>query len=147
MGPAHGILRPIRRTRREEDPVVVRFLSEEWAGELRDRLRASAEFSTAIAGKSVRILQKIDTTDGAVDYWLTIEDGSIDLGLGSVDAPDATISQDYATAVGLANSELSPVTAFMTGKIKIAGNLMSLMGLQEALSVLPGVMADMDIEY
>lgn len=127
--------------------MAVKFLSEEWARELRDALRASKEFSAAIAGKSVRILQEIDTADGRVDYWLTIEDGSIDLGMGSIDAPDATIAQDYATAVGLANSELSAVTAFMTGKVRISGNLMSLMGLQEALGLLPGVMADMDIAY
>ena len=127
--------------------MAVKFLSEEWAHELRDALRASEEFSAAIAGKNVRILQEIDTADARVDYWLTIEDGSIDLGMGPLDAPDATIAQDYATAVGLANSELSAVTAFMTGKVRISGNLMSLMGLQEALGLLPDVMADMDIEY
>jgi putative sterol carrier protein len=39
------------------------------------------------------------------------------------------------------------VTAFMTGRIRIAGNMMILMGLQSALAVLPGVMAEMDIDY
>ena len=126
----------------------VRFLSEQWANELLERLRANEAFTGAIAGKSVRILQEIAGGEqGTVEYWLTIEKGTIDLGLGGIDAPDATISQDYATAVGLARSEVSPVTAFMTGKIKVAGNLMSLMGLQDALSLLPSVMADMDIDY
>ena len=59
-----------------------------------------------------------------------IADGAIDMGVGDADAPDATITQSYDTAVKLAKSELSVVTAFMTGKVKVAGNMGMLMGLQ-----------------
>ena len=52
-----------------------------------------------------------------------IADGAIDMGVGDADAPDATITQSYDTAVKLAKSELSVVTAFMTGKVKVAGNM------------------------
>jgi putative sterol carrier protein len=67
--------------------------------------------------------------------------------VGELEGPDATITQDYDSAVALARSELNPVTAFMTGRIKITGNMMVLMGLQNALAVLPGVMDEMDIDY
>lgn len=125
----------------------VQFLSDEWARELKERLNGEQDFVSAIGSQEIKILQVINGADGPVEYWLTLSAGTVDLGLGHVDAPDATITQDYATAVGLAKSEISPVTAFMTGKIKIAGNMMLLMGLQNALAQLPGVMADMDIDY
>ncbi len=47
----------------------------------------------------------------------------------------------------LAKSELSAVTAFMTGKIKIAGNMGLLLGLQGALAQLADAMAKIDVEY
>ena len=39
------------------------------------------------------------------------------------------------------------MTAFMTGKIKIAGNMGMLLGLQGVLALLPGAMATIDVEY
>ncbi len=47
---------------------------------------------------------------------------------------DATITQDYDTAVALSKNELSPTAAYMSGKLKVAGDLMKLMQLQGALS-------------
>jgi putative sterol carrier protein len=131
----------------EGGTVAVKFLSEEWARELKEALNANPAFIEAVGSQSVKIQQVTSGPDGTVDYWLKIEGGQVDLGVGDIDGPDATITQDYATAVALARSELSPVSAFMTGKIKISGNMMVLMGLQNALAQLPGVMAEMDIDY
>jgi putative sterol carrier protein len=69
------------------------------------------------------------------------------MGPGDVEGPDATISQDYETAVGLARGEVNAVSAYLTGRIKISGNLMLLMGLQGALAELPIVMQEMDVDY
>ena len=60
---------------------------------------------------------------------------------------DATIEQDYATAVALAKSELNPVSSFMTGKIRINGSMMLLMQLQGALSELAKEMQEIDVDY
>jgi putative sterol carrier protein len=127
--------------------VAVKFLSEEWAQELKKRLNADEDFLAAVGSQAVTIQQVIAAPDGQIDYWLKIDGGQVDLGIGTTGGADATISQDYETAVGLAQSQVSPVGAFMTGRIKIAGNMMLLMGLQNALAMLPGVMADMDIDY
>ncbi len=80
-------------------------------------------------------------------YWLALDDGEIDLGVGSIPDPDATVMQTYETAVALARGELGAVAAFMTGKIKIDGNLMQLMQLQGALSRLGDVMRGLDVDY
>ena len=53
-------------------------------------------------------------------------------------APTPRSRRAYDTAVALAKSELSPVTAFMTGKVKIAGNMGMLLGLQNVLALLAG---------
>jgi putative sterol carrier protein len=125
----------------------VEFLSQEWADELKRRLNADPAFTSALGSQAVKIQQVITRPDGGAGYWLRIEGGQIDLGMGEIAGADATITQDYATAASLARGELNPVTAFMTGQIKITGNMMSLMGLQSALSRLPAVMAQMDIAY
>lgn len=127
--------------------MAVKFLSEEWAAELQQRLNGDPAFAKAVAGQTVAVQQSISTGDGPVDYWLKVADGVVALGVGTIEGADATIEQDYATAVGLARREVSPVAAFMTGKIRVQGNLGTLMGMQSALGLLADHMAAMDIEY
>jgi len=127
--------------------VAVKFLSDEWAEALKLELNASDSFKEAAAGKTAAIQQVIGGGDETTDYWIRITDGTIDLGIGDTENPDATITETYETAVALAKSELSPVTAFMTGKVKIAGNMGMLLGLQNVLALLPGAMASIDVEY
>ena len=126
--------------------MTVKFLSEEWAQELKQRLNATEAFTNALGEQSATIQQVIATPDGQTKYWLRIQGGTIDLGMGEIDSPDVTITQDYETAVALARSELNAVTAFMTGKLKI-DNLMKVMGLQGAFANLPVVMQEMDVDY
>ena len=57
------------------------------------------------------------------------------------------ITQDYDTAVALSKNELSPTAAYMSGKIKVAGNLMKLMQLQGPLSQLTVALKDVDVDY
>jgi putative sterol carrier protein len=127
--------------------VTVRFLSDEWAQALKAELNESEDFRQAASGHKATIQQIITGTEGTTHYWITIGDGKIDLGVGDIDGEDATITQSYDSAAALAKGELSPVTAFMTGKLKIAGNMGMILGLQGALAQLPAAMAKIDVEY
>ncbi|MBI3648746.1 MAG: SCP2 sterol-binding domain-containing protein [Actinobacteria bacterium] len=127
--------------------MAVKFLSQEWAEQVKGALNADEAFREAAATSSAKLLQVIGTPQGETRYWITIEAGTIDMGVGDLDGPDATISESYETAVALARSELSAVTAFMIGKIKIQGNMGLLLGLQGALSRLPAAMATLDVDY
>jgi SCP-2 sterol transfer family. len=127
--------------------VAVKFLSKEWAASVKEALNKDEAFRSAAAGKKASIQQLITGPEGQTDYWIMIDDGSIDMGLGDADKPDVTITQSYATAVALAKSELSAVTAYMTGKIKIGGNMGLLLGLQGVLAQLPAAMASIDVDY
>jgi putative sterol carrier protein len=126
--------------------VAVKFLSPEWAQQLTDRLNSDESFTKSIANQRAKIQQVITGSDGEQKYWMTLEDGKIDMGVGELDGADATITQDYATAVALARSELNAVTAFMSGRIRIS-NVGFLMPLQGALSELPAAMQEIDTEY
>lgn len=125
----------------------VTFLSKEWTEELEQRLNASETFRAAAAGSNVTIQNVINAADGPKRYWMRFDGGAVELGAGDAENPDATIEQDYETAVALARSELNPVTAFMSGKLRISGNMMLLMQLQGAISELPKVMQEMDVDY
>ncbi len=123
------------------------FLSPEWADALTEAVNCDEAFAAAAGSQRARIQQVISTTDGEKRYWTTIEDRKIAMGMGDLDAPDATIRQGYDTAVALAKRELSPVTGFMMGKIKVEGNMGMLMGLAGALGKLADAMARLDVEY
>jgi putative sterol carrier protein len=127
--------------------VSVKFLSDEWAQALKAELNQSEDFRQAAAGHEATIQQVITGADDPTHYWITIGDGTIDMGVGDIAGEDATITQSYDAAAALARGELSPVTAFMTGKLKIAGNMGMILGLQGALAQLPAAMAKIDVEY
>jgi len=128
--------------------VPVQFLSDEWVEELKTRLNASESFAKN-AGSAKATLQQVVTggPQGERRYWIKIEDGTIDMAPGDAPQPDATITQDYETAAQMARSEINPVSAFMTGRLKINGSMMLLMQLQGAIGELPKAMDEMDVDY
>ncbi len=125
----------------------MKFLSQEWADALTGHLNASEGFKEAAASANATIQQVITTTDGEVHYWTRLTPGSIEMGIGDADGPEATITQSYETAVALAKRELSPITGFMMGKIKVAGNMGMLLSLQGVLTQIADAMGSMDVEY
>lgn len=125
----------------------VKFLSDEWVREVKERLNASEGFKKGAGNAKATLQQVISGPDGQQRYWISISDGTIDMAAGDAESPDATIEQDYETAAAMARSEINPVTAFMTGKLKISGSMMLLMQLQGALAELPRVMQEMDVDY
>ncbi|GBC86516.1 hypothetical protein HRbin12_00506 [bacterium HR12] len=128
--------------------MAVRFLSPEWAEAFKAALNADPAFREGIAGQRVRLQNVITDVDGGeVRYWVRVEDGVVDLGLGDIEAPDAVVTQSYATAVAIAKGELEQVSAFMTGKLRVSGDLIALMGLQGPFASFPEIMASLDVEY
>ena len=126
----------------------IRFLSEEWAAAVMEAANADQEFTIAASAANARIQQNITMNGGEpAHYWTIVEGGTIQLGVGDIENPDATITQSYETAVALARREANPVTAFMMGKIKVDGNMGMLMGLAGALGKLADVMSRLDVEY
>jgi len=127
--------------------VAVKFLSKEWAEEVKNILQSNEQMKSAAGSMNARIQQVITGPDGETRYWFIIENGQTDLGLGDIDNPDATITQDYDTAAALSKNELTGTAAYMSGKLRVSGDLMKLMQLQGVLSQLPAALKDLDVEY
>jgi putative sterol carrier protein len=127
--------------------VAVKFLSKEWAEEVKNVMQQNEQMKSSAGTMNARIQQVITGPDGETRYWFTIENGQIDLGLGDIDNPDATITQDYDTAAALSKNELTGTAAYMSGKLKVSGDLMKLMQLQGVLSQLPSALKDLDVDY
>lgn len=125
----------------------VKFLSEEWAQQVTEKLNASDEFTKAAGSQSAKLQQVVNTADGETKYYFRLEDGTAEVAIGEIDDAEATITQGYDTAVALSKNELSPTAAYMSGKIKVAGDLMRLMQLQGIFAALPSALAEIDVEY
>jgi putative sterol carrier protein len=132
----------------KEARVGVKFLSEEWAKEMTNSLNSSDEFKQAAASQQVKLQQVVTDTDaGEVKYYFTIEGGNAEVSLGEITDAEATISQNYETAVAINKQELNAQQAFMQGKLKISGNMMKLMQLQSVFTAMPKAVAGVEVDY
>lgn len=125
-----------------------KFLSEEWAAEVTSALNSHDGFKNAIGAADLGIQFAVeDGPDGEVSYYLKTSGGSANMAIGSLDEPDVTVKQSYDTATAISKGELNTQTAFMTGKLKVSGNLAKLMMHQSAIQQWGAAVGTLDIEY
>ena len=125
-----------------------KFLSEEWANDVSAALSSHEGFKNAIGAADLGIqFNTEDGPDGDVDYYLKSSGGTTNLALGSLDDPDVTVKQSYDTAAAISQGDLNTQTAFMTGKLKVSGNLAKLMMHQSAIQQWASAVSDLDVEY
>lgn len=126
--------------------MAVKFLSEEWAGAVTEALNANEAFQQQAQNKTVKV-QQVVTTPEEARYYFKLEDGRAEVAMGELPDAEATLTQDYDTAVALAKNELNATAAYMSGKLKIQGDLMKLMQLQGLFATLPQAIKEIDVEY
>ncbi len=73
--------------------------------------------------------------EGGGQWYATIADGQLDTGQGSVDNPSATLSMDADDFAAMSKGDLNPMMAFMSGKIKVDGDLNSVMKFQSLVGL------------
>jgi putative sterol carrier protein len=69
--------------------------------------------------------------DGGGLYVVSIVEGQCSVCEGQIDQPDASIITSQATYLDVAEGRANVMTAFMTGKLRAAGNLPLLMRFQQ----------------
>jgi putative sterol carrier protein len=129
--------------------VGVKFLSEEWAKSVQDALNSNEQFKSSAGSQAAKVQQVVTgAPDGEVKYWFKLEGGQAQIGMGELGEPaDATITQDYDTAAALAKNELNGTAAYMSGKLRVSGDLMKLMQLQGVLGQMPAALKDLEVDY
>lgn len=129
--------------------MALKYLSEDWAKEVNNRLQASEALRNAAKGQSCSIQQVLtDVPEGGEKrYYFKVDDGAVELGLGDVPNPDATITQSYETAVAIETGRIGAQAAFMQGKLQVSGNLIKVMSLQTVFQTLPGAIGQLEREY
>ncbi len=128
---------------------MAQFLTQEWLSELTETVNAHDGFKNAIANVDLTLQFEItDPPEGAEQqYFIAVADGSAEAAGGAAESPDATISNDYATATAISKGDLNTQMAFMTGKLKVTGNMAKLMMNQAMLTQLADAAAGLDIDY
>jgi putative sterol carrier protein len=127
--------------------VGVKFLTDEWAQAVTQALNENDAFKQAAAGKTVKIQNVVAAPDGEKRYFLDLEDGTAKVSTGDLPDAEATLASDYDTAAAMARNELNATAAYMSGKLKIQGDLMKLMQLQGLFNTLPQAVKTIDVEY
>ncbi len=73
--------------------------------------------------------------DGGEQWHATIADGALNYGKGGVENPSATLSMDADDFAAMSKGDLNPMMAFMSGKIKVDGDLNSVMKFQSLVGL------------
>jgi putative sterol carrier protein len=86
--------------------------------------------ASATAGMNNSYLFDIE---GAGQWLVKLTDGAVDVSQGGGDA-DTTISTSEENFLAISRGELNPTSAYMTGKLKIKGDMGAAMKLQKLFS-------------
>ena len=110
------------------------FLSSEWmdaARAIRAKYQDQAPKITAVI-RINQVITDVPFGDGTVKSYMDTSTGQMEVELGELENPDATVTTDWATARAIfaMNDQAAAMHAFMGGKIKVAGDMMKMMALQ-----------------
>jgi hypothetical protein len=128
--------------------MALQFLSPEYCEAGTRLLSADADVRAAIDGVEVSLLYAVrDSPAGDFDYYIAISGGEVEVARGELDGPSATVRSTYDTAAKIARRELSNQVAFLTGKVKISGNLGALMKHNSTLDLIQEKLGGLDTIY
>ncbi|MBT8215782.1 MAG: hypothetical protein HKN74_07350 [Acidimicrobiia bacterium] len=126
----------------------VKFLSDEWLAAVNDALAGDDAYQSATATTDLSLQFVVaDAPEGDVEYHATMANGTTTYAAGPNESADATIRSNYDTAVAISKGDLNTQAAFISGKLKVEGNLAKIMMNQSALTALAEALKDLDIEY
>jgi hypothetical protein len=122
---------------------VAAFLSPAWLAALREAAeRAPVPAGVGADGPRV-VVQQVVTGGprGIVEYHVVVDRGVTSVRAGRAPDPTITFTQDRDTAAAVSRGELSAQGAFMTGRIRVRGNLTDLIERQAVLAGLDDMFA------
>ena len=114
---------------------MAQFLSDEWI-EAAHAIRAEMGDSSPAPTQQVQVNLTVKSApfgDGVVSAHLDTTGEGIVIGLGHLEGAPTTVTTDYDTArsVFIEQDQQAAMTAFMTGKVQISGDMTKMMMLMQ----------------
>lgn len=127
----------------------VKFLSEEWMVAMGEAANADEAFREAVTETDLLLQFHVtEVPDGDdVKYTLSVAGGQAALALGDNEDADATITNSHETASEISKGELNTQMAFMTGKLKVGGNMAKVMMHQGQINQFTKAVATVEVDY
>lgn len=114
------------------------FLSDEWLEQAK-AIRAEYEGKGGAPPHKMRMNLVItdapaDVSDGPIDAHVDTTEGDMNMDVGHLESPDLTVTLEYDTAKAILveGNPQAGMQAFMSGKIKVQGDMTKLMAMQSA---------------
>jgi putative sterol carrier protein len=119
---------------------MAEFLSPAWL----EAMAAAAARSEGVADGLDLVIQQVVTggPEGDVAWCVTIREGTVRVAAGRSDEPSITFTQDAGTAADIQSGEQSAQAAFMTGRLRLGGDVRLLLDHQAALATLDDLFAE-----
>jgi hypothetical protein len=82
--------------------------------------------------KMNQIITDVPFGDGTIEAHMDTSSGEMEMDTGHIEGADVTVTLDYATAkaIFVEGNPQAGMQAFMSGKIKVAGDMTKLMAMQ-----------------
>ncbi len=106
---------------------MVKWLTQQWL----DETRQMAEGQPERPGVAARMQYVVTGGPGGdIEYYWVLADGRLtDSRLGRLEDAEVTLTTGYDDAVRIQRGELDANAAFMQGKVKVTGNMATVMAL------------------
>jgi putative sterol carrier protein len=119
-----------------------RYLSPEWLDAAQVAMENSESVRRATGGVALVVQHVVtDGPDGDVTFHVRVDDTGVQLQKGQ--APDATVvfTERYDIAAAIGRGELSAQSAFMMGRIRVSGDLPTLIEQGNSFGEIADVLA------
>lgn len=112
------------------------FLSDEWiqaAKQIRQEFEGQGAATPHVIKMNL-VITDVPFGDGTIDAHMDSTSGEIELDLGHMQGEDLTVTVDYETAkaIFVDQNQQAGMQAFMSGKIKVQGDMTKMMAMQTA---------------
>ena len=113
------------------------FLTQEWmdaAKAIREKY-ADQSSEITISVRMNQVITDVPFGDGDVKLYLDTSSGKLEMESGELETPDLTVTTDYATAhqIFVEQDQAAGMQAFMSGRIKVQGDMMKMMAMQTGM--------------
>src|SRR5690348_16625395 len=110
-----------------------RYLSPEWFESAQRAAAGNAALHAATKGAHVVVEHEVTGgPDGDVRFHVVVDDGRVEIVNAPAPEPTVTFVQDYETASSIGRGELSAQGAFLTGRLRVRGDVPKLVDEMDA---------------